>query len=131
MYATDEEIPRIVRGFEKCETPATDFHHREHLILAVWYLTTSSRGEALEQMRAGLFRFLDHHGVDRKKYREDVTVFWIDTVACQLEEIGAQASLVEKCNRVIGAFIRTPADRAGAEVNSTTRTPAARVGVEE
>ena len=120
MYQTDDDILKIVRGFEQCETPAADFHHREHLILAVWYLTTLSREDALEQMRAGLFRFLDHHGVDRKKYREDVTVFWIDAVACQLEEIGSEASLVAKCNEVIGAF-----------VSPTARTPAARVGVEE
>src|SRR5215813_4713376 len=124
-YDTEEDMLRVIRGFETCETAATEFHHREHLTIAVWYLTTLSREEALEQMRAGLFRFIDHHGVDRKKYREEVTVFWMDAVACQLEEIGAQASLLEKCNQVISVLI------AERSTNSTTRTPGARVGAEE
>lgn len=122
MYDTEEDVLRVVRGFETCEMPAGEFHHREHLTVAVWYLTTRSRDEALNQMRAGLFRFIDHHGVDRKKYREEVTVFWMDAVASRLEAIDAQAPLLEKCNQVIGAFVK---------VSATTRTPAARAGAEE
>lgn len=122
MYDSEEDVLRVVRGFETCETPAGDFHHREHLTVAVWYLQTFPRDEALVQMRAGLGRFIDHHGVDRKKYREDITVFWMDAVACRLEEIGPQASLLEKCNQVIEAF---------SSVSSTARTPVARVGAEE
>jgi hypothetical protein len=120
MYETEEDVLRVIRGFATCETPAGEFHHREHLTVAVWYLTTLSRDDALKQMRSALWRFLDHHGVDRKKYREDLTVFWLDAVASQLDKIGPQAGLLEKCNQVIGAF-----------VSSTARTPAARVGVEE
>lgn len=122
MYDTEEDVLRVVRGFETCEMPAGEFHHREHLTMAVWYLTTRSRDEALNQMRAGLFRFIDHHGVDRKKYREDVTVFWMDAVASRLAAIDAQAPLLEKCNQVIDAFVK---------VSATTRTPAARAGAEE
>lgn len=128
-YESEEEIAQVVRGFETCATPAGDFHHREHLVLAVWYLQTLSAAEAVGKMRTALLRFLDHHGIDRKKYSEEITVFWIDAVATQLEEIGAQASLVEKCNQVIGALVSSTADRSGA--NSPTRTPASRVEVEE
>lgn len=116
FYETEAEIEQVVRGFETCATPAANFHHREHLTVAVWYLQTFSRAETVSRMRSALLRFLDHHGVDRKKYSENVTVFWVDAVASRLEEIGAQASVLEKCNQVIGAF-----------VSSTARTPAARV----
>ena len=116
MYDSEEEIERLVRDFESCSIPAADFHHREHLTVAVWYLQTLSRAEAVNQMRAALLRFLDHHGVDRKKYSEEVTVFWVDAVASKLEEIGLDAPLVEKCNQVISAL-----------ASSTARTPAARV----
>ena len=119
LYETEAEIEQVVRGFETCATPAADFHHREHLTVAVWYLQTLSRREAVNRMRSALLRFLDHHGVDRKKYSEDVTVYWVDAVATTLEEISADASLVDRCNQVIGAF-----------VSSTTRTPAARVEAE-
>ncbi len=116
LYESEAEIEEVVRGFETCATGKTDFHHREHLTVAVWYLQTLSRAEVVERMRAGLLRFLDHHGVDPKKYSEEVTVFWVDAVARQLEEIGVEASVVEKCNQVIGAL-----------ASPTARTPAVRV----
>jgi hypothetical protein len=111
LYETEEEIERVVRGFETCATPDREFHHREHLTVAVWYLQTLTREETVEKMREALFRFIDHHGVDRKKYSEEITVFWIREVSVYLGEINAAASLVEKCNRVLEAF------------NSPTRTP--------
>lgn len=120
MYDSDEEIERLVRDFESCAIPAADFHHREHLVVAVWYLQTLSRAETVRRMRAGLVRFLDHHGVDPKKYSEEVTVYWVDAVAGHLEEMGSDVRLGEKCNRVIEAF-----------VNSRARTPAARVEAAE
>ena len=116
MYNSTEEIEHLVRDFESCAIPAADFHHREHLTVAVWYLQTLSRPETVERMRSALLRFLDHHGVDPKKYSEEITVFWVDAVASHLEGMGSDAQLVEKCNQVIGAF-----------VSSTVRTPAVRV----
>jgi hypothetical protein len=112
FYETDEEIERVVRGFETCATPAAEFHHREHLTVAVWYLETLSREEAVEKMREALYRFIDHHRVDRKKYSEEITVFWICEVASHLEGMNPKASLVEKCNKVVNAFsstVHTPA----------------------
>jgi hypothetical protein len=119
LYETEQEIEEVVRGFETCATAAADFHHREHLTVAVWYLQTLSRDEAVARMRAALFRFLDHHGVDPKKYSEEVTVFWVDAVASTLEGINAETSLVEKCNEVIRTF------------NQPARTPAAPVAAAE
>jgi hypothetical protein len=120
MYDSQEKIERLVRDFESCAIQAADFHHREHLIVTVWYLQTLSRAEVVERMRSGLLRFLDHHGVDRKKYSEEVTVFWVDAVATTLEGISADASLVDKCNRIVSNFsstARTPASRVEDEVS--------------
>jgi hypothetical protein len=112
MYDSEEEIERLVRDFESCAIAAADFHHREHLVVAFWYLQTRSRDEALDAMRSGLFNFIDHHGVDRKKYKEEVTVFWVDAIASQLEAMKPELCLVEKCNQLI------------ATLNSTTHKPA-------
>ena len=119
MYDSEDDILRVVRGFETCETPAGEFHHREHLTVAVWYLKTLSREETVKAMRTALLRFVDHHGADRKKYSEEVTVFWVEAIASQLEKMGSEPPLVDKCNQIISKF------------SSTTRTPAARVAVEE
>jgi hypothetical protein len=115
LYESEVEIEQAVRGFETCATPAADFHHREHLTVAVWYLQTLSRAEAVDRMRAGLLRFIEHHGVDPKKYSEEVTVFWVDAVASRLEGMGSETQLLEKVNQIILSF------------SSTARTPAARV----
>lgn len=106
-YQSEDEIEKVVRGFEACETGADDFHHREHLAVAVWYLQTMERDAALERMRAGLLRFLGHHGVDKGKYSETVTVFYIDKIAEQLNQMGPDVSVVEKCNTILAADFRS------------------------
>jgi len=114
LYESDEDIERVVRGFETCATVKTDFHHREHLTVAVWYLQTLSREETVDTMRLGLLRFIDHHGVDPKKYSEEVTVFWVDAVASQLAEMGSETPLLDKCNQIISTLnqpVRKPASR--------------------
>jgi len=100
-YQTESEIEAVVHGFESCETDKTNFPHRHHLTVAVWYLQNMSRREATERMRTALLRFVDHHGVDRRKYHETLTAFWIEMVAVEVGKMSPKATLVEKCNRVI------------------------------
>ena len=119
LYQSDHEIHDVVTGFETCTTAASDFHHREHLTVAVWYLQTLSPMETVAAMRTALLRFVDHHGVDRKKYSEEVTVFWVDAVASALDEMGSETLLLDKTNQIISRF------------SSPTRKPAAPVAAEE
>jgi hypothetical protein len=100
-YQSEAEIENVVRGFEECETGADDFRHPEHLVVATWYLHTMSRDAALDRMRSGLLRFLQHHEVDTGKYSEETTVFWIDRIDQKLNEIGRDLSIVDKCNRIL------------------------------
>ena len=102
-YQSEDEIERVVRGFETCQTGGDDFHHADHLAVAVWYLHTMDRDAALDRMRAGLLRFLTHHGGDTSKYSETVTVFYIDKIAEKLNGMGPEVSVVEKCNAVLAA----------------------------
>lgn len=124
-YQTDAEIEHIVRSFEACATGKEAFKHRDHLTVAIWYVETVGREAALERMRSSLMRFLDHHDVDRKKYSEAVTVFWIDKVAQKLKELGPAVSLVEKCNTIV----LSPEFQKDA-VNLPAHTPASRVEAE-
>jgi len=97
---SEREIENVVRGFETCETPANQFKHKDHLVVAVWYVHNLGREAALDRMRAGLMRFISHHGVDPKKYSEEVTRLWIERVAKRLDELG-DVSIVEKCNQIL------------------------------
>lgn len=98
---SEAEIEDVVRGFESCETDGDDFKHRDHLVVAIWYLQTMDRHAALDRMRTGLLRFLEHHGGGTSKYSEEITSFWIDRVAEKLDEFEAQTSLLEKCNQIV------------------------------
>src|SRR5512138_1113172 len=100
-YDQDEEIERIVINFENCITGKADFKHCDHLTVAVSYLQNAPMVEATSRLRSALLRFLDHHGIDRNKYNETVTVFWMEMVASTLREISEPASLAEECNYVI------------------------------
>ena len=99
---SEQEIESVVRGFEACQTSADEFKHKDHLVVAVWYVHNLGREAALNRMREGLLRFIAHHQVDPKKYSEDVTRFWIECIAEQLDELGT-VSIVDKCNAVLAA----------------------------
>jgi hypothetical protein len=120
MYSSEREIESVVRGFETCETDKMAFKHRDHLTVAVWYLQTLDTKSAVERMRTGLLRFLDHHAVPREKYSEEVTVFWIELIAERLGELEKDASLLEKCNYVLSLPVHKPASRAAGEVSPAT-----------
>jgi hypothetical protein len=102
-YQSEAEIANIVRAFEACETGRDDFKHRDHLVVAIWYLQQMGREAAVDRMRTALLRFLNHHGVDKKKYSDAITIFWINKIAERLNEFGPDISLVEKCNAITEA----------------------------
>ena len=105
-YQSEDEIENVVRGFEACETGADDFHHGEHLAVAVWYLHTMDRDAALDRMRAGLLRFLNHYEGNTSKYSETITVFYIDKIVEKLSQMGPEVPIVEKCNTVLATDFR-------------------------
>lgn len=100
-YSTEEQIRGVVDGFEECTTPKEAFTHREHLTVATWYLSHADPTSALDQMRDGLLRFLDHHGVGRMKYKEELTVSWMTLVQRSIEKMDAKLSIVERTNKVL------------------------------
>lgn len=112
MYSSELEIENVVRGFETCETDKSAFKHREHLTVAVVYLQTLDTKAAVERMRTGLLRFIDHHGVPREKYSEEITVCWIELIRKTLMELTPNASLVDQCNYVINSLAHIPASQA-------------------
>jgi hypothetical protein len=103
-YKSEDGIEMVVRGFESCSTDKSDFKHRDHLTVAVWYLRNSPLAQAIEKMRASLLRFLDYHSVALEKYNETLTLFWIKMTAKLIEELDPGCSLLETTNAVIEAL---------------------------
>ncbi len=74
---SDEEFVRV---FESCELSEDAFHHRDHIRLAAIYVRRHGAAEATERFKASLRRFAGHLGKS-DKYRETITVAWIQLVA--------------------------------------------------
>ncbi|HEX8475671.1 MAG TPA: hypothetical protein VF666_16730 [Pyrinomonadaceae bacterium] len=98
-YRSAGEIEALVRGFEDGSLAASEFNHREHLLVALWYLRQSPTLEAAgERMRAGLLRFLEHHKENPQIYHETITLFWLKRVRSFLDAHKSERSLVALCN---------------------------------
>lgn len=101
LYQSTDEIESIVNKFEACTLGAGEFRHREHLTVILWYLSKFSVTEATDRMREGLYRFLKHHGHDRQKYHETITLFWVKRVCALIEEKEIRQPLALVANEVI------------------------------
>jgi len=76
---TDAEILTMVDRLERCLLGKEEFHHRDHLTVAVVYLYSADMETAMSRMRAALKRFAAHHQVS-KLYHETLTRFWLQEV---------------------------------------------------
>lgn len=81
---TDAEILTLVDRLERCLLGKEDFHHRDHLAVAVVYLYSADRETSMDRMRASLKRFAAHHGVSGL-YHETLTRFWLRQVELRLD----------------------------------------------
>jgi len=84
---TDAEILTLVDRLERCLLGKEEFHHRDHLAVAVVYLYSADIETAMDRMRASLQRFAAHHGVTGL-YHETLTRFWLRQVEIGKERIG-------------------------------------------
>jgi len=80
----DAEILTLVDRLERCLLAKDEFHHRDHLTVAVVYLYAAGSEAAAERMRASLKRFAAHHGVSGL-YHETMTRFWLQQVDMHLD----------------------------------------------
>jgi hypothetical protein len=81
---TDAEILTLVDRLERCLLPKEQFHHRDHLTVAVVYLYAADLETAIDRMRATLKRFATHHHVSGL-YHETLTRFWLQEVETRLD----------------------------------------------
>ena|SRR5215813_1709830 len=80
----DAQILTLVDRFERCLLAKSEFHHRDHLAVAVAYLYASDFANAMDRMRHSLQRFAAHHGVSGL-YHETITHFWLQQAEQRLD----------------------------------------------
>jgi hypothetical protein len=92
---TDAEILTLVDRLERCLLGKEEFHHRDHLAVAVVYLYSADIKAAMDRMRTSLKRFAAHHGVTRL-YHETLTRFWLQQVEKSLDRSECLSESVKK-----------------------------------
>jgi hypothetical protein len=92
---TDAETLTLVDRLERCLLPKEEFHHRDHLTVAVVYLYASDLEASLDRMRNSLKRFAAHHGV-AGLYHETLTRFWLLQVEKRLDRSQCLEQSVKK-----------------------------------
>ena len=83
-YDNDSEILDLVRAFEGATVSRDNWKHAEHIVVALYYLTSEDYDAATTKMRDGIFNLLTKgFNVDLSKempYHETLTVFWMQTI---------------------------------------------------
>jgi hypothetical protein len=100
-----DELPLgvLVDSFEAATLPVARFHHREHMRVALCYLSREPEADATARMRDGLTRFLAHHGI--AGYHETLTVFWMKRLAARFAATDPSRALDERINAVIAGCV--------------------------
>jgi hypothetical protein len=98
-YRSEAEIEQVVRQFESCDYRPEEFVHARHLTVAAWYFLHFGTTAAEERMRAGLLKFIRHHG--KNGYHVTITEFWLRLVKHTLQETGPGEEFVSRVNQVL------------------------------
>jgi hypothetical protein len=91
-----DEMERLVKAFEACTLPRSEWTHAAHVTVALWYLVHYSGEEAVMRIRNGIKRYNASQGVAMTMsggYHETMTLFWIWAVARYLLLEGAGRSV--------------------------------------
>lgn len=106
-YESEEEIIDLVRSFESATVKREDWKHREHLIVALYYVVHYDLDDATDRMRTGIMNLLKTgFKLDlsaEMPYHETLTVFWMRTVAT-FNTSRNGASTVSKAAEMIQLF---------------------------
>jgi hypothetical protein len=104
LFSTNKEIESLIRAFEDCTLPRSQWTHAAHLTVALWYLVRYSHSDAIALIRQGIERYNAAMGIQATKnsgYHETLTLFWIHLVRYYLVTKHSQNSLPCLANELI------------------------------
>lgn len=107
MFSTSEEIYSVVKAFEERTITKSEWNHRTHLIVGMYYCRTLPFTVAKNVLRDGIYWLNDKHGTpntDSSGYHETLTVFWLKRIWNFLDSQTSGETLVSLANEVIARF---------------------------
>lgn len=105
IFRNDEEIAKLVEGFERCELKREEWKHAEHLAVGLFYVRKFGLETAAEKMRSGILSLLERaFKVDlsaETPYHETLTLFWLRAIAEFNATAGENDTLFETANSLV------------------------------
>lgn len=95
------EVEKLVKEFEDCTLQPAAFHHRDHLMVALWYQANSYSSPS-DLFRIGLLRLVDFHKLN--VYNETITLFWIKLVYGYWRRNEGERGLADMLGDIISAY---------------------------
>ena len=87
---------KLVTQFENATLPLAEFHHAQHLEIALWYALHNPPEDALARMIAGLQRYLKANNIPAEKYSAAVTAAWME----RIQQFLATADRAQSCEQL-------------------------------
>lgn len=106
-YKSLDEIKNIVRAFEDCTLPLSEWKHSAHLTVALWYLTDFYQHEAVNCLRDRIPIYNAAHGIKTTKdsgYHETITLFWLQIITWYLSANAGNNNIVLLTNKLIDSY---------------------------
>jgi hypothetical protein len=101
------DLETLIDAFENGRLEKSCWHHREHLMMATWYLDRLGEEQGIAKIREGILNFARVHGIAQTKdagYHETVTVFLARAIAQELRSFDAKAPIERKAEHIVATF---------------------------
>jgi hypothetical protein len=105
-YRTSAEVLRLVREFDACSLPRTEWTHHAHLVVALCYLVRHEEAVATTLIRDGIRRYNKACGIETTQtsgYHETITLFYIRAIGKFLSAASRDCTLATLANSLIHA----------------------------
>jgi hypothetical protein len=102
-WATAQEVADLAARFADGTLPASEWTHRAHLTVALWYATHHVPAEALRLVREGILRLNQAHGVPTtptRGYHETITRFYMQVLSHHVRGEPVEQDWADRANRV-------------------------------
>jgi len=107
FYVSLDELASIAARFEEGSLCRSQWHHRTHLVVAVWYLSHLEEAEARQRICQGIWHYNQCQGIPNTPdsgYHETLTLFWVGVIRLFLETAEPDWSKVDLVNQLLARY---------------------------
>ncbi|MGL6283067.1 MAG: hypothetical protein ACRC2J_11725 [Microcoleaceae cyanobacterium] len=111
QFNTAKEVTNFISAFHSGTFPRENWHHAEHLILALWYLLHYPETKVLELIRQQIIFYNQNVGIantENSGYHETLTIFWLKIIADYLKNIPPQTDFLIILENLLNSDLNNP-----------------------